>query len=690
MNRLKGKILGGRYEILEKVGGGGMAIVYKAKCNLLNRNVAVKVLRDEFIEDEEFIKKFRRESQAAASLSHPNIVNVYDVGEEEIDGKKIYYIVMEFISGKTLKELIREKKRLGIEETLNYSIQIAEALEHAHRNHIIHRDIKPHNIMITEDNRAKVMDFGIARAATTSTVTNTSNVIGSVHYFSPEQARGGYTDERSDIYSLGIVMYEMLTGRLPFEGETPVTVALKHVQEDMKSVKDIDSSIPESLDNIILKCTQKSPDDRYQKIGELIEDLISVKSDLDHVVEVENAEILDSPTQVIPIVSKTNDKVVDAEALDEDKKLEDTAEIEVDESIKKFQEDEDKYIKSQEKKRKKEKKPGGIKVYILAILLALALVAAGGYGFIKAREWFNMGEIEVPNIVGKYEDEAREELEKLGLELEVEDYVTSDEFEKDQIVDQSTEEGQKVKEGYTIRVNVSKGLEQVKVPVLIKHHRDEIERILEENGLELDKVEYEFDDEIGEDRVITQTPDPGSEVDRGTKVSVIISKGSENTLIEMPRLLGLIESEAKTMLTVNSLVLGGRPDEKHSDRPAGEVIWQSVDPGREVEKNTPIHITVSLGPEEVEEPEEETPVTPTEPEDTNKEKAVNYRINFDNVSTDKVEIVVVRTQNGDTENVYAGTADREDGGAVITLTGYKGAMFEIKLNGDYYATYVME
>ena len=210
-----GTVLGGRYEIIEKIGGGGMALVYKAKCRLLNRYVAIKILRDEFINDEDFINKFKRESQAAASLSHPNIVNIYDVGVDEKDGHSIHYIVMEYIKGKTLKEIIREKGKLTLDETVDYSIQIAEALEHAHRNHIVHRDIKPHNIMVTEDGRIKVTDFGIARAATASTVTNTSNVIGSVHYFSPEQARGGYTGEKSDIYSLGIVMYEMITGKVP-------------------------------------------------------------------------------------------------------------------------------------------------------------------------------------------------------------------------------------------------------------------------------------------------------------------------------------------------------------------------------------------------------------------------------------------------------------------------------------------
>ena len=228
-----GMTLGNRYEIVEKIGSGGMAIVYKAKCRLLDRYVAIKILKEEFTEDDDFIRKFRRESQAAASLSHPNIMNIYDVGSVENEKNKIHYIVMEYIKGKTLKEVITEKGKLSTDETVSFSKQIAEALSHAHKNHIIHRDIKPHNIMITEDNRLKVTDFGIARAVTSSTITTTSSVLGSVHYFSPEQARGGYTDEKSDIYSLGIVMYEMLTGKVPFDGDTPIGVALKHVQEEM-------------------------------------------------------------------------------------------------------------------------------------------------------------------------------------------------------------------------------------------------------------------------------------------------------------------------------------------------------------------------------------------------------------------------------------------------------------------------
>jgi serine/threonine-protein kinase len=264
-----GRVLDDRYEIIEKIGGGGMALVYKARCRLLNRFVAIKVLRPEFIEDEEFVKKFRREAQSAASLSHPNIVGIYDVGTENNN----YYIVMEYIKGQTLKELIKSKGTLGIEHATNIAIQICYALDHAHKNHIVHRDIKSHNILIREDNSVKVTDFGIARAVSSSTITNTGNVIGSVHYFSPEQARGGYTDEKSDIYSLGVVLYEMVTGRLPFEGDSPIAVALKHIQEEPIPPAKINPRVPKSIEAIILKCMEKEVSRRYNSAAEIINDL---------------------------------------------------------------------------------------------------------------------------------------------------------------------------------------------------------------------------------------------------------------------------------------------------------------------------------------------------------------------------------------------------------------------------------
>lgn len=460
---MKEIILGGRYKLLEKVGGGGMAIVYKAKCQLLNRFVAVKVLRDEFIEDEEFIKKFRQESQAAASLSHPNIVNVYDVGVDEIDDSKIYYIVMEYIDGKTLKEIIREKGQLSVAETVEYAIEMGEAIEHAHRNHIVHRDIKPHNIMIDKDNRVKVTDFGIARAATSSTLTNTSNVIGSVHYFSPEQARGGFTDSKSDIYSLGIVMYEMITGRLPYEGDTPVSVALKHVQEEIPLVRKVNPKAPEGLEFIIKKATEKNPIDRYQSAEALVKDLRDFQAGSLSAEKFEAEELLDSPTQIIDPIAESQ--------LNEEK-----------------EKDMKKEDKKNHKKTNKEKKSGGLRVILLAVLSALLVTSLGAFAISSLRGALKVKEVEVPDLLGMEEAKAEEELAKRGLKFAVGDRVSNKDYKEGQIVFQNIKAGEKVKEGYTIEVDVSKGVNHVKVPKLISRDIKDFEDILKEYGLERGSV----------------------------------------------------------------------------------------------------------------------------------------------------------------------------------------------------------
>ena len=412
-----GKILGGRYEILEQIGGGGMAIVYKAKCHLLNRYVAIKILRNEFLEDEDFIRKFKRESQAAASLSHPNIMNIYDVGVEEMDNKQIHYIVMEYIQGKTLKELIRERGKLSYDEVIEYSIQIAEALRHAHNNHIVHRDIKPQNIMINQENRIKVTDFGIARAASSSTLTTTSNVLGSVHYFSPEQARGGYTDEKSDIYSLGIVMYEMVTGRLPYDGESPISIALKHVQEAIVPPSELDNSIPRGLNAIIMKCVQKRQGDRYDSADSLLRDLRMIKNNEDTAIFAHE----DTEEQATRMISIVKEEDVD-----------------------------DMSTRGKTNGRKRKKNKGETKMILLAILLAFLVVTIVFAGWLKLNDYFDVAEVIGPNLIGMTEREARQTLEELGLGLNVKGTAASAEFDPGLVIWQSVKENSKVKEGFII------------------------------------------------------------------------------------------------------------------------------------------------------------------------------------------------------------------------------------------------
>ncbi len=568
-----GKVLGGRYEIIEKVGGGGMGIVYKAKCKLLNRYVAVKVLRDEFVSDEQFIKNFRKESQAAASLSHPNIVGIYDVGVEEGEEHDIHYIVMEYIDGRTLNEIIKEKGNLSPKETIDYSIQIAEAIEHAHKNHIIHRDIKPHNIMVTKDGRIKVTDFGIARAATSSTLTATSSVVGSVHYFSPEQARGGFTDEKSDIYSLGIVMYEMITGSVPFKGDSPISIALKHVQEEVTPPSEINNSIPGSIETVISKCLRKNSIERYKNAAELITDLNKIKysGGIEEVVE---DNIDDSPTQIIPAI---ND-----EDLDE--------------------------VKDEKEKVKPKKNKGSKKYAFLGVLLAFLLATGMFIGISRAKDLFAK-EIEVPDLVGRHQDEAKELIEDLGLVFKVKESEYSSEFSEGHIISQSEDPGKLLKEGYPIEVVVSKGNKLVEVPDLKGKNLDEIEQILRDAGLRDGSIDFKHSDNIPANTIMGQDPEPYTEVPEDTIVNLVVSKGPERITVTMPNLIGQNIKDAKNAIVASGLAVGEVVPKESEQYPKDTVIWQSHQGGGQVDKNTVVTLHVSSGPpkEEPKEPPKEKP-----------------------------------------------------------------------------------
>ena len=561
-----GKVLGGRYEIIEKIGGGGMAIVYKAKCRLLNRYVAIKVLRDEFTNDEEFIKRFRHESQAAASLSHPNIVSIYDVGSEG----NIYYIVMEYIKGKTLKEIIHEKGKLSPEETIDYSIQIAEALQHAHNNHIIHRDIKPHNIMVTEDGRVKVTDFGIARAVTSTTMTNTSSVIGSVHYFSPEQARGKYTDEKSDIYSLGIVMYEMITGKVPFEGESPISIALKHVEEEIIPPRGVDSSVPENIDFIIRKCVRKNPIERYKNAGELLRDLRRIKYSKGEIDFTEDGNELDSATRIIPVVDSRKDTV---DTMGNNKK------------------------NTKGNKNKKNDNDGSKKIVFWAILAAFLAATGLFIGTFKFKNLFASSEIVVPEILNEQEDVAKEKIESLGLKFVVRNRVNDPEVEEGKIIFQSVDPGTKVKKNYPIEVDISLGGKLAKVPKLEGRDIMEIDTLLEGTGMS-EVVKYENDDTVPRNIIISQDPEPYTEAPEGTIINLIVSLGPETKTTRVPKVIGLSENDAKRALIAKQLKVEKVDQEYNEEVPKGIVISQSIGSDEEVEVNSVVNITVSKGPEE--------------------------------------------------------------------------------------------
>ncbi len=649
-----GKMLGQRYEIIEKIGGGGMALVYKAKCNLLDRFVAIKILKDEFVDDDEFVRKFRRESQAAASLSHPNIVNIYDVGIEQEEDKKIHYIVMEYIDGKTLKQLIVEKGRLSVDETINYSNQIASALSTAHENGIVHRDIKPHNIMITKDNRVKVTDFGIARAATSSTMTTKSDVLGSVHYFSPEQARGGYTDDKSDIYSLGIVMYEMVTGKLPYQGESPITVALKHVQEDIVPPREINREIPLGFEKIILKAVQKRQADRYKNIKELIEDLKLVKVNR-KIEDIDTGDSFDSHTKIIPAVGFEDDKV-----------------------------------KSKiNNKKNKNKKSGGKEVF-LGIILAFLLVAGIYMGYFQFKSFLSNEEIVVPNLEKMQEAEAEAKVKALGLDFRVVSRIKDADYEEGQIISQEQAPNSKVKKGYPISVTVCSGQDLVSVPRVTNRSFEDADDLIKAEGLRVGSVDYENSDDIPVDVVIRQDPQASSEVAPNTRVNLIISKGKKVTYVDMIKLVGLSITEATKELTKLNLEVGDTKYEPNEEVEKDIITWQSYEVGTELETGTAVDLYISSGPQENKPEEDDVPPEDKEnPSEDVGESSMTFTLT-PLQDQDQTIIKIDRRQDGTTKVVYNKVHLKDDGEVPITLEGKSGAQFDIYYNDIYQFTRTKE
>ncbi len=531
-----GKVLSNRYEILEKIGSGGMATVYKAKCRVLNRFVAIKILKDEFANDAEFIKRFQVEAQSAASLSHQNIVSIFDVSEDE--GQ--HYIVMELIEGKTLKEIINEKGALPWRDSVKIVAQIAAGLNQAHKNHIIHRDIKPHNIIITKDGIAKVTDFGIAKAVSNSTINAFGSTIGSVHYFSPEHARGGYTDEKSDIYSLGVVLYEMCTGKLPFDAETPVSVALKHLQEKPKEPMEINNEIPSGLNAIIMKAMQKEIGNRYPSAIDMYNDLMKLLKYPDDVtlgalskdIEVET----EFPTQRIPVIGTHITKDEDNE--DNNKRKQDVE-----------------YMSS---KKGITKRQAIVKlfVYIVAIIVLFLLCIKIGQNalvFFIGRE----NDVSVPNIVGYSFEEAEKTLRELGLEIEVQANVSSSEYPEGYVIYQEKKEGYTLKKGTKVGVKLSKGENKILVPdVSTLSSTTAAEMKVETAGL-VYKEEYEYHDTIPSGDIIRQDPKVNEEIEKGSEVKVYVSMGpasGDTGLVKIPDVLDYTEEDARITLDAALLV----------------------------------------------------------------------------------------------------------------------------------------
>lgn len=562
----EGRLLGNRYEILEKIGIGGMATVYKAKCHVLNRYVAVKILRDEFTTDAEFVRRFNTEAQAAASLTHPNIVSIYDVGNEG----NIYYIVMELIQGKTLKEIITEDGALPWKWSVNVAIQIASALETAHRNNIIHRDIKPHNIIITEDGVAKVTDFGIAKAVSNSTITAFGTTIGSVHYFSPEHARGGFTDAKSDLYSLGVVMYEMLTGRVPFDADTPVSVALKHMQEQPIEPIKINPLIPIALNKIITKAMQKDPNVRYQTATEMLRDLKQVSKNPDGNFVVLDKYPNDFPTQKINTVYEK--KVNDTDRVPEERKN----------------------PKKQNKLVAFFNKHKVLKVFAI-ILVCIAIFALAMGITIAVSNANRPKQVQIPNLVGK----TIEEVENLTKEANIKYEVIAEEFSADQeagkVIKQDPKyaANYKVLENSTVKITISKGVELTKIPKVAGEKKDTAITMLENAGLKYE-IKEENNDKIEAGVVIKQEPEQDEEVAKDSVVTIYVSLGTNK--VPVPDVLGKTEAEAKKAIEDLKLKVSVKTGED-TTKSNGVVIKQDIDSGTQIEEGSTITITVNKLPE---------------------------------------------------------------------------------------------
>lgn len=639
---IPGSYLINRYEIIMKIGSGGMADVYKAKDHVLNRLVAIKVLKQEYSTDATFVKKFRVEAQSAAGLSHPNIVNVYDVGEDN----GVYFIVMELVQGITLKNYIDMKGKLDIREALNISVQIASGLSAAHENRIIHRDIKPQNIIMSRDGKVKVTDFGIAKVADSTTVTTTA--AGTVHYISPEQARGGYSDERSDIYSLGITMYEMVTGRVPFEGETNVAVALMHIQSEITPPRQLEPSIPVSFEKIILKCTQKKPERRYASARELIADLRKVLTHPDG----EYVVIPGAIPQGRTIVMNDNDidslkaaslrknlgtkpeetYVEEPEEEEEEKPVQKPVQKSVQKKrpVKKkdIEEDDDNdFDKDEEDDDDEEVNPALSKVMmalgiggfiILAVIIFFIIGHAagffGGSGSLfghknkdtstesistesvsdTSSDTSTAGErVKVPNLSKMTEDQAKAALKELRLGVNVQT-GTSDDVPEGQVYDQSPAAGTKVDVHTQVTINISSGKEKFSLDDVTGMQYQQAQAQLENDGLVV-SLEFDYSDSVGSDKVISTSPKAGSQVAKGDTITITASKGKETKTTIVPKLLGQNIDDAIQMIKDAGLTYNGKSSDYSDSYSENQVMDQSISAGKTVDEGTTISLTVSLG-----------------------------------------------------------------------------------------------
>lgn len=709
-----------RYEIIAKIGSGGMADVYKAKDHVLNRLVAIKVLKQEYSTDATFVKKFRVEAQSAAGLSHPNIVSVYDVGED--DG--VYFIVMELVQGITLKNYIDMKGKLDIREALNISVQIASGLSAAHENRIIHRDIKPQNIIMSRDGKVKVTDFGIAKVADSTTVTTTA--AGTVHYISPEQARGGYSDERSDIYSLGITMYEMVTGRVPFEGETNVAVALMHIQSEMVPPRKLEPSIPVSFEKIILKCTQKKPERRYASAKELIADLRKVLTHPDGEYVVIPGAVPEGRT----IVMQDND-IDSLKTASLHRSLSDVTEETLNGMTEEDEEPVQKSVQKSDSRKRPAKKSDpeedddfdndeedddevnpalnkvmmvlGIGGFIILAVIIFFIIghAAGFFGGSHNKKESDTqsvstesvsetapastnGEVViVPDLSNKTETEAKAALNKLRLGVSVQK-GSSDDVPEGQVYDQSPAAGVKTDVHTQVTIYISTGKETFKLDDVTDMDYDQAQSQLENDGLKV-SLEFEYSDSVDKNEVIRTSPEAGSQVAEGDTVTIVASKGKETKNVTVPYVIGYDLDTAISMIKDAGLTYNGKSSDYSDSFSEGEVMNQSIGSGQSVEEGTSITLTVSLGSKV------SSYTASISIENPFGAEIVDSNGNSDTYSEGQVTVVVYKP-DGSRETVYDQYATEESlPGSVTTTSSSSGSgSVYAYINGIQYASYEVD
>lgn len=542
------QILAQRYELIERIGDGGMASVYRAHDQLLDRYVAVKILHPQFANDEEFITRFKKEAQAAAKLSHANIVNIYDVGEWQ----EKHFIVMEYVEGETLKSKIQRDGKLSIHDTLNISEQISEALEHAHTHNLIHCDIKPHNILLKANGQVKVADFGIARAATSSTMTYGGNVVGSVHYISPEQAQGNAITPKSDIYSLGVVIYEMLTGQVPFKGESAVSIALKHLQEKPIPIHDLRPDVPPVVEAIVLKAMDKDPQKRFTS-RQIIEDIHKAEKML----------FADDKGSTDPYATRVLPQNQVKEIFNQSKN--------------------DTQTKKESTSILKSKK-------FIVMLMAILLIGFFTGAFLSFGKFWSNAEVAVPNVVGQTAEQAKAMLEDKKLRVQISQNYSSD-VQEGIVISQTPEAGTNVKEDRMITIYVSKGAEKISAPDVTGLSKDDAEAQLSKVGLRLGLVTQEFSDKpIG--TVLRQNPPAGEKIDKGKSVDLVISKGKETKKVNVPNVIGSSLDSARVSLARAGLTLGSI-SKRESSEAEGTVLDQSPMAGEEAGQQTAVNLVIA-------------------------------------------------------------------------------------------------